>query len=1719
MKKTTLLLILTVLTGLTTAAPIKLKSGTVNPEKQPELATQSLDPKTDNQYFFIQFKNTPTQKTRSKLQQKNVKLLNYIPENTYYAKTSSPQEARKLDAVKHVLPLQAKHKISPSVQDNSKLQTQTQSQDTGLKEIQLTTFPTDKNRFKQKLQKHAKILHTPKYTNTWTLKTTSTNITDLATLPQTKWITETPPPPTTLNDQSRQLIGANTAQQTPYNLTGKGYTAAIWDGGWAGLHEDLNYTLNWAGTRKTLYGDSYGSYNHHATHVAGTMAGGGILDYTYRGIAHDARITSYEWPDNSDELLQETQDSVSNYNSILSQNSWGYGINDSDSNNNNDHDIMGSYTFLAKKYDNITHGGTSIDPITVTFAAGNEGNNINTSENTWDSRYNTTLPPGATAKNVITVGAVDDSGEMTSYSSWGPTDDGRIKPDLVADGGSSTGYIFSTVPSSHSAYPYGGMAGTSMAAPAVSGAVILLHEQFNETFGRDPAPATTKGVLIHTAEDLNRTGPDYITGWGLVNITAAADYVMKSDDKNLIQKGTLSQGEKDTYNLDLSSGGVNVTLVWSDHPGTLSTTKALINDLDLVVKNESGHRFYPWTLSWENRTQKASRTHQDHKNNVVEVYIPEGAGDVTVTVNGTNVSEPTQSYSLMLPKARDLTPSITVHSPENTTYTSTDTLSFNISSDKNLSSASYSIDGKGNVSLRKSGDYWNNSQHVKEGSHTVTFYANNSEAVNSTSLSFTVDTEAPSLNVTSPANNSIINNRFSLNATVSDSGTGVKYRNYTFNLGTLSGSFNDTVDPLEKNLNGEYTIIFEAEDGAGHVNSSKIYVDFNTASPNLTVHEPAPNSFHSGQMEINYTTSDADNLSKTNLTLENGTTEILFNKTFSSGPESFQKNLTVDTTGYNDGEYNLSFKSQDNDGNWTNKTLSVTFDNTKPTIYSFTPGNGANLSGTENLNISVTETNLESKNYIISNGTEQASGSLNDTYNFSRLNDGEYNITVNVTDKAGNFKNKTYQVTVDNTPPAFSNTTPGSPVKGEKWVNASLNDATTGVNTSSFRLSNGSFSYIGEINSTYNFSKNASGEYNLTFKATDYAENTGEKTVTMTIDHQKPNLTVSSPVNNANVSGSFTPDVNVSDLSGVTKEYRWYSDTGNVTGWKDVTEATDTKALADGNYTVEFHINDTLGNLAQLNVTDVNVDNTKPELNFTAFNESQQVDGWWKDSRKVQVECSDAGTGVEETFFGSHNSTNPTKNFTASDNGENSYSYGCRDYAGNQNSSTVTYKIDGQEPELSSAKPEDGATVDTSFTAKLSFGNEKVESGINQTASNFSVSAGEIDDVDWDEYNATVDVSGLSAGSSFELRGEIADRVGHVNDNFKIDYETEKKTSKSGGSGSKGGSGLGGGKTLGKDSKTKPSFSRQDDTLRISGIKIQNGESTSFNVKNQGTFTEMQLRASSDKTVSVTVKEREEASPGEQTKTYKSFEIDTNKEVSATVSFTVPNNWIQENNVQADRVNLYRMHNGWNKLNTEHTGGNSTHENYEAELPGFSTFTIAADTSCMKRTFDAVKNDQCKTMNRCSVPNGWKEVESCESWNEKEKLSEIIANLSEKAGNKEKQLLKKARTELSEGNVSGARQLIEEVQQKDSEPGSTLPVLPIIIALIVVAVLGFGGYKFLEYQRKQEYIERMEELRDKASDSRSLEKLEQAEEKIKDGEFEDAAEDLEHVRSRIDYLN
>jgi len=238
-----------------------------------------------------------------------------------------------------------------------------------------------------------------------------------------------------------------------------------------------------------------------------------------------------------------------------------------------------------------------------------------------------------TAKNILTIGAINPLGNgpytaanirITAFSSWGPTDDGRIKPELVADGVR----VISTSNAGNNIYA--SLTGTSMSTPNVSGSLILLQELYSQKNGNNfMRAASLKALAIGTATDAGTSaGPDYTYGWGLLNMEAAAQVILDNGTGAKIAENILSQGEQQFIDVVASGKGpLTGTICWTDPEATVissvsglnNTTSRLVNDLDLRA-TEGSSTYNPWVLDPANPSAAATKG-DNTRDNAEQVLI------------------------------------------------------------------------------------------------------------------------------------------------------------------------------------------------------------------------------------------------------------------------------------------------------------------------------------------------------------------------------------------------------------------------------------------------------------------------------------------------------------------------------------------------------------------------------------------------------------------------------------------------------------------------------------------------------------------------------------------------------------------------------------------------------------------------------------------------------------------------------------------------------------------------------------------------------------------------------------------------------------------------------------------------------------------------------------------------------------------------------------------
>ncbi|MEM9363187.1 MAG: S8 family serine peptidase [Bacteroidota bacterium] len=429
---------------------------------------------------------------------------------------------------------------------------------------------------------------------------------------------------TTLNDPTNQVSRAQSLYSNGalnLGLDGSGMQVGVWDSGIAlNSHQEFD--------SRALTGDTSQEVSPHGTLVTGNIISSGVKPKA-RGVAFGAQAITHNWTRDKIEVAEAAASGM-----LLSNHSYGI------KSDRVPDWYFGAYIKISQDWDKIMYNAPYY--LMVNAAGNSQKSQDNASPIYGKTADGFDLLLGfTTSKNALTVAGantkLNGKGELTeakvaAYSSLGPIDDGRIKPDLAGDGSS----IFSTTSQSNSSY--GTSTGTSMAAPGVTGSLLLLQQYHNELFGHYMKAATLKGLALHTADDVGIPGPDYKMGWGVLNTKTAAEALQNEGFTTLIDENQLTQGE--TYTLEVEALGnedLTISVSWTDVEGAYinrgdlnSATKALINDLDVrVIKNNETH--LPWKLN-PHRANDAATKADNSVDPFERVDIKNAKGTYTIVI-------------------------------------------------------------------------------------------------------------------------------------------------------------------------------------------------------------------------------------------------------------------------------------------------------------------------------------------------------------------------------------------------------------------------------------------------------------------------------------------------------------------------------------------------------------------------------------------------------------------------------------------------------------------------------------------------------------------------------------------------------------------------------------------------------------------------------------------------------------------------------------------------------------------------------------------------------------------------------------------------------------------------------------------------------------------------------------------------------------------------------
>lgn len=558
-------------------------------------------------YRYIQFTRLPTPANYQLIEKAGIKLVEYIPDNTYLAAIPSSLNVRILSSwdIHSVTKSDTEDKMdyrlfSGPIPDWARNGNEikvvlkaypTCSSQTFSDHLELMGFPINKDNYQYPF---------------YFASIPASNIPLFAAKPFIQYIEIGPAPAIPEDTGGRNLQRANVLNnKIPGDLRfdATGVNVMVRDDGAVGPHIDFKGRLIdfTDGAPGGTHGDG----------VAGVMAGAGNRNSQYAGSASGANVYVLNYnstfTDNTIELHQSD-------NVVITNSSYSDGCN-------------AGYTTTTQRVDQQMIDNPTLMHV---FSGGNSnGNDCGYGAGT---QWGNITGGHKQGKNVMAVANLNANGELVNSSSRGPAHDGRIKPDIAAHGQGQ----FSTS-NNHGYQVFGG---TSAAAPTMAGSMAQLYQVYRQmNGGNDPDAALLKAIILNTATDMGNIGPDFKFGWGRIDAFQA--YKVIKD--NAFLSGTISTGQSNDHLITVPPGvkEMRVMVYWRDPAASVNTTQALVNNLDAIVTDRANNVYLPWFLDAtpnETSLDHPATKGVDMLNNMEQISITDPtAGSFTVTVSGTSV--------------------------------------------------------------------------------------------------------------------------------------------------------------------------------------------------------------------------------------------------------------------------------------------------------------------------------------------------------------------------------------------------------------------------------------------------------------------------------------------------------------------------------------------------------------------------------------------------------------------------------------------------------------------------------------------------------------------------------------------------------------------------------------------------------------------------------------------------------------------------------------------------------------------------------------------------------------------------------------------------------------------------------------------------------------------------------------------------------------------------
>jgi len=472
-----------------------LKNGSFTPEKNVvagklQARNRQALPLSQKYFVIIQFEEIPDESERAQLKQEGVELLDYIPNNAYTATITASLSDISLrrSKARSVISLTAVQKLHVSLTKGNVPEYARKVK--GYVDVWINfprTFSIEEVSEALKADAFEIISNTYQAYQILEVRVPENLLSELALKHYIQFIQPVPVADKPVNNNSTTNGRANvlhSSLNSGRNLHGEGVVVGVGDESNPLRHVDFtNRIIN----RAAIEG------GNHGLHVMGTLGSAGIVNEKYTGYAPKATIISQYYSN----ILAFAPVYVQDFGMVITNNSYGNDVTNCST--------FGEYNLQSYILDQQAF---QLPYLQHVFAAGNSGVSAC---GPYPTGFGNVVGGYQSSKNTISVGNTTLEGIVSPSSSRGPVRDGRIKPEITAQGTD----INSTFPGNL----YARASGTSMASPAVSGGLTLLYQRYRQlNSGQNPKNGLMKAILCNGGTDQGNDGPDYKYGFGWMNL-------------------------------------------------------------------------------------------------------------------------------------------------------------------------------------------------------------------------------------------------------------------------------------------------------------------------------------------------------------------------------------------------------------------------------------------------------------------------------------------------------------------------------------------------------------------------------------------------------------------------------------------------------------------------------------------------------------------------------------------------------------------------------------------------------------------------------------------------------------------------------------------------------------------------------------------------------------------------------------------------------------------------------------------------------------------------------------------------------------------------------------------------------------------------------------------------------------------------------------------------